>query len=81
MSNINTGGPAFPTQSKLGVNDTNTWITEIPGHPGMTLRDYFAARAMQGMCANPESNPAIGPYVWASAAYEVADAMQKAREA
>jgi hypothetical protein len=44
---------------------------------GMTLRDYFAARAMQGMLADP-STPEIMDI--AGAAYEVADAMLKARE-
>jgi hypothetical protein len=44
---------------------------------GMTLRDYFAAKAMQGMLADP-STPEIMDI--AGAAYEVADAMLKARE-
>ena len=52
---------------------------------GMTLRDYFAAKAMQGFaaaCANEndfeswiENNRGM-----AKAAYEWADAMMKARE-
>lgn len=44
---------------------------------GMTLRDYFAAKAMQGMLADP-STPEIMDI--AGAAYEVADAMLAARE-
>ena len=45
---------------------------------GMTLRDYFAAKAMQGFC----TNRAVILYVEASEeAYRVADAMLKAREA
>ena len=44
---------------------------------GMTLRDYFAAKAMQGFC----TNRAVILYVEASEeAYRVADAMMKARE-
>jgi hypothetical protein len=48
-------------------------------HPGMTLRDYFAAKAMQGLFA------AGGGLVktadqWAAQAYTMADAMLKARE-
>jgi hypothetical protein len=42
----------------------------------MTLRDYFAAKAMQGMLAEDCD------YVWtslAAAAYECADAMLKER--
>jgi len=45
---------------------------------GMTLRDYFAAKAMQGMMVDiqiPNCN-----YI-AKTAYEMADAMLKAREA
>lgn len=62
-----TGGPAFPT---------GTGVT--PYNPGMTLRDYFAAKAMQGMLADPTFPDEMDI---AGAAYEVADAMIKAREA
>lgn len=55
--------PAFPDQYK----------------DGMTLRDYFAAKAMQGFASY------IGPSMTfesrAKIAYEWADAMLKAREA
>jgi len=45
---------------------------------GMTLRDYFAAKAMQAM----ETRNASGTdYSRAIHAYEMADAMMKAREA
>ena len=37
MKNIETGGPAFPNPHFNNVF-------------GMTLRDYFAAKAMQAMC-------------------------------
>ena len=68
MTEQNTGGPAFPTE---------VWDSEgVPQHTeGMTLRDYFAAKAMQelvGVCS-----PGIG----AQRAYEWADAMLKARDA
>lgn len=36
MSKENNGGPAYPTQ----------------GYEGLTLRDYFAAKAMQGWLAS-----------------------------
>lgn len=45
---------------------------------GMTLRDYFAAKAMQGMMVDVEQ-PRCN-YI-ARAAYEMADAMMEAREA
>jgi hypothetical protein len=44
----------------------------------MTLRDYFAAKAMQGMLACPGS---IRVNDDANFAYQMADAMLKAREA
>jgi hypothetical protein len=59
--------PAFPTPTHNLQND------------GMTLRDYFAAKAMQGFLATvkvgcPDDLIAID-------AYNLADAMLKAREA
>lgn len=47
---------------------------------GMTLRDYFAAKAIQGLMANPETNRAWGVHDNARYAYEQADAMMQARE-
>ena len=47
---------------------------------GMTLRDSFAAKAMQGLMANPETNRAWGVHDNARCAYEQADAMMLARE-
>jgi hypothetical protein len=69
--NKETGGPAFPT---------GTGVT--PYNPGMTLRDYFAAKAMQGMLANPKLQEQIlqaGQSWIEESAWAVADAMLKAR--
>ena len=62
-----TGGPAFPCE----------WV-KVRSTPGMTLRDYFAAKAMQSMCltVKREQDVEIIP----EAAYKMADAMLKARE-
>lgn len=65
-----TGGPAFP--SIVYDNDYEVYFTE----GGMILRDYFAAKAMQGFCAGGCTNTQD----IAKAAYIVADAMLKARE-
>ncbi len=66
----NTGGPAFPAEA------TNSTFASS----GMTLRDYFAAKAMQAMVGSqwPDSNdrPEIG-----KRSYQMADAMLKARTA
>ncbi len=43
MSDIKTGGPAFPTDSENQVGPS------IWHHAGMTLRDYFVAKAMQSL--------------------------------
>ena len=45
---------------------------------GMSLRDYFAAHAMQGMIAEPSLKAT--PQEFAERAYMVADAMLKARD-
>ena len=58
-----TGGPAFPT----------VMIDKPEG--GMTLRDYFAAKAMQTMLQGSGSFESHAEY-----AYKMADAMLKARE-
>lgn len=64
--------PAFPLQS-IGPDFA-------PGWSGMTLRDYFAAKAMQGFAADP--NTAQSPIkAIAHTAYEWADAMLAEREA
>jgi hypothetical protein len=70
MNNTNTGGPAFPTA---------TLAQKTEG--GMTLRDYFAAKALQGMFASGNLPKSVQDDELASVAYQVADAMLKAREA
>ena len=46
---------------------------------GMTLRDYFAAKAMQGFMANKANPMHFQPENDAAWAYTIADAMLKAR--
>ena len=46
----------------------------------MTLRDYFAAKAMQGICASGPTNEWSNSRL-AAEAYDLADAMLKARGA
>jgi hypothetical protein len=75
--NAQSGGQAFPrpeTPSSLRGGD-----------PGMTLRDYFAAAALQGICAGTtlavlqEASTSAAEY--AMGAYLIADEMIKARSA
>ena len=63
---INDGGPAFPTPVGVQHND------------GMTLRDYFAAAALQGMLTDSCIQGSDSQF--AESAYSYADAMLKARE-
>ena len=69
---INDGGRAFPWCGDL--NDCPTI------NLGMTLRDYFAVKAMQGICA---SSAVINcdDFLLAKASYKMADAMLLARSA
>ena len=69
----NTGGPAFPQCSynmKGGYDITG----------GMTLRDYFAAKTMQGMFASGNLPKSVTDEEISAVAYQTADAMLKARE-
>jgi len=72
MTKQDTGGPAFPS-----FPDGHT-----KPFTGMTMRDYFAAKAMQAQVGNPLK---VGDdevhRIIAARAYRVADAMLKAREA
>ncbi|WP_272659239.1 hypothetical protein [Providencia sp. PROV113] len=65
-----TGGAAFPVPA-----------TELHG-TGMSLRDYLAAKAMQGILANPGQldNVTDEAAKWVACdSYRMADAMLKAR--
>jgi hypothetical protein len=70
----NTGGPAFPVQS-VYIEDQST------NSHGMNLRDYFAAKAMQAFCSDPDWRRDMMPDETAIAAWTQADAMLKTREA
>jgi len=64
--------PAFPVTLPNGEN-----YEQHLEHDGMTLRDYFAAKAMQGLATNPDSWCANKVAEWA---YAMADAMLEARK-
>jgi exopolyphosphatase/pppGpp-phosphohydrolase len=70
------GGPAFPYEHGHSPDAAN--VREC----GMTLRDYFAAKAAAGfiaMCADPGVHEPK-PEAVAEFAYRVADAMLAARK-
>lgn len=76
---LDDGGPAFPVAGMTGLPNGEV----VYGENGMTLRDYFAAKAMQGMLADlPKTLYGLD---WQTkvteSSYEIADAMLKARQA
>lgn len=80
MSNKDGGGAAFPSAGVVIDYDKNEH--QQGAYEGMSLRDYFAAKAMQDMIANGDwvsrmaSRTGAEPSECTScAAYEVADAM------
>jgi hypothetical protein len=78
MSNINTGGPAFPAPS--GWDSQGNWCRYYADSEGMTLRDYFAVKALQGiLTATLTPTTVWSQDAAAETAYNVADAMLKAR--
>lgn len=72
MGEIKDGGPAFP-ESYIGDDIPNIGIGG-----GMSLRDWFAGMALQGLLACEESG--VGIERFAEASYKFADAMLAERE-
>jgi hypothetical protein len=74
MSKIKDGGPAFPVPM-FAVGHAKYESQQ----QGLSLRDYFAAKAMQGMLAcDIDCSPEAVPHI-AKSAYIMADALLKAR--
>lgn len=68
-----TGGPAFPVQS-IYVEDQET------NSNGMTLRDYFAAKALEVAIYQVKDYYGADKNVVALWCYDMADAMLEARK-
>lgn len=80
MSDKTTGGPAFPEHIAVTeVGDTYS------GEPGMTLRDYFAAKALPGMMGRDWSHMTGRDseilQTWVTMSYRIADMMLAERAA
>ncbi len=71
---INNGGPAFPMCMPTAAGTGVVY--------GMTLRDYFAAKALQAELMFPEDHRDAEDWALevAQVSYRVADAMLRARE-
>jgi len=94
---INTGGPAFPVNdlqsahatamaASIDIEDAAERerayiLARAEAVIGMTLRDYFAAQAMQGAFTPPIESTKGGKDYIAMHAYQMADAMLRARAA
>ena len=73
----NDGGPAFPN------HEVSLGSMGLSREAGMSLRDYFAAAALQGFAAHNGLNicgPNNGAYNVARMAFEVANAMIAERD-
>jgi hypothetical protein len=80
MSERDDGGSAFPSANDVTVGDYRT-----AGHAGMTLRDYFAAKAIDEASRLERASPTglRGEATYsgiAMRAYIIADAMLEARK-
>lgn len=73
MTDKQTGGPAFPVFPDTGGGHAAAF-------QGMTLRDYFAAKAMQAHMVGRGEFADSNKRTIAECAYDMADAMLKARE-
>ena len=82
MSQIKHGGPAFPN-NEIWITDGKGNSQPDPSCAGMSLRDYFAAKAMQGLlAASGDGNTNVEYDVDAvvRSAFAMADAMLEARK-
>lgn len=79
--------PAFPAYSiPTGEDHANGEPEPTRNFPGMPLRDYFAAKAMQGWIASYPTNTTAAAakhnaHLIADFSYAIADAMMEARKA
>lgn len=72
---------AFPTDRLGVIAETRDISINQTQQDGMDLRDYFAAKAMQGMLTNQplRVDVMLNGDSLAQSSYQIADAMMKAR--
>ena len=90
---VETGGPAFPCDGVTPTNENGHFFGHAISSSGLTVRDYFAAKAMQGVVSSiategdyrrlsghaSASGLTVSEWI-ARDAFKQADAMLKARE-
>ncbi|MBU9552469.1 hypothetical protein KTE50_28440 [Burkholderia multivorans] len=100
MNKINDGGPAFGQVVELRcvrveMDGSTEWEPEAMVHGGLTVRDWFAGKALEGLIAEPVTGGCVSMVThctpnfdsegskpgdrMATAAYALADAMLRAR--
>ena len=81
---INDGGPAFPTAATATTHgfyqDGQPCMTHYGSRSGITVRDYFAAAALQPLVTSAIELDHVKWDATAQHAYLIADALLKARE-
>ena len=72
--------PAFPRPFSLDAREAFDDSIAHPAHTGITIQDYFAAKAMQGAISGCAARGEVIMYSdLAGLSYEMANAMIKAR--
>jgi hypothetical protein len=66
----NNGGPAFPVPPPVCSGPNNSWEYAAEG---MSLRDWFAGQALQGLCVDRSAS--LEPEAMAYWCYRYANAM------
>jgi hypothetical protein len=79
VSEHSDGGPAFPS-AEIDVETVDGDVLSRRSVAGMSLRDYFATKALQGALANPRADRSASARAqFARDAYAMADAMLSER--
>lgn len=83
IEQINDGGPAFP-RPPFTPKDSHDQFAQsgfaATGHPGMSLRDWFAGQALASMTVAPDYSKGHCNAAMADRAYHIADAMLERRK-
>lgn len=77
---IDDGGAAFPLPKEIQIGLQAGSYGVLYGQFGLSVRDVFAAAALNGICSNLHCTPQVTYKEVAIRAYEQADAMLQARK-
>lgn len=77
---MNDGGPAFPSLGEDIQDEATGRLIGVQNYRGMSLRDWFAGMALQGMLSSWPEGVDMKPCTTAIIAYGFADALLGERE-